>query len=451
MLLGPSGAGKSTLLRALAGVVGAADEGEEAGTLRVAGQDPRKVPGLAGLVMQDPDAQIIMARVGDDVAFGAENLAVAREEIWRRVSAALENVGLDVALDRSTDRLSGGQRQRLALAGALAMEAGLLLLDEPTANLDTAGIEQVVAAVGRACEDRSRTLIVVEHRVEAWLPLVDRVVVLAHGYDGGLLADGPPERVFTEYGEMLAAAGVWVPGLPDVEPVPSLAHALRSDVLWGRDLVIGYDRAHPVRSFTHVGLPQQASTVVTGPNGAGKSTLTLTLAGLLRPLGGTVAAAAELTPARRQQDPHTWRSTELLTRIGTVFQDPEKQFVTGSVRDELAIGLKALKRPPAEVRATVERLLASLRLDRLANANPFTLSGGEQRRLSVATLLATQPEVLVLDEPTFGQDRNTWLELVALVKEVLASGRTVVSVTHDEPFIAAVAQHRLELSAREEL
>ena len=440
LLLGASGAGKSTLLQALAGVLGGEEEGVEEGRLLVDGAPPASRRGVAGLVMQDPDAQVVLNRVGDDVAFGCENLRVPRDEIWPRVREALADVGLDVALDRSTQALSGGQRQRLVLAGVMAMRPGLLLLDEPTANLDPAGAVAIRDAVARVVADRSATLVVVEHNVEPWVELVDRVIVLG---TGGLLADGPPAEVFEARRDELAAAGVWVPGLPEPAPVrqpPAPAgYALRGD-----DLVIGYEAAHPVLSLERVEVPLGLSSVIVGPNGAGKSTLALTLAGLLRKLGGRVEAAPELRP-RGLPDPTQWRSRDLLTRIGTVFQEPEHQFVTASVRDEIAVGLRALRWQPDRIRAAVDELLQRLRLDALAGANPFTLSGGEKRRLSVATVLAASPAVIVLDEPTFGQDRVTWAELVELVGELLAQGRTIVSVTHDERYQAALGECRIAL------
>ncbi|MCR8670638.1 ABC transporter ATP-binding protein, partial [Agrococcus sp. HG114] len=208
LLLGPSGAGKSTLLAALAGVLGGDEEGHERGELLVDGAHPSSRRGLAGLVLQDPQANTIMSRVGDDVAFGCENLAVPRDGIWPRVRDALDAVGLDVALDRSTAALSGGQRQRLALAGVIAMRPGLILLDEPTANLDPAGVEEVRDAVARVVAETGATLVVVEHRVQTWLPVVDRVVVLEPG--GGAAADGSPEAVLAAHGGELAARGVWV-------------------------------------------------------------------------------------------------------------------------------------------------------------------------------------------------------------------------------------------------
>lgn len=438
LLLGASGSGKSTLLQALAGVLGGSEEGESEGELLIDGRPPGESRGRAGLVLQDPDSQVILAKVGDDVAFGCENLGVAREEIWRRVHEALDAVGLDLPLDRSTATLSGGQKQRLALAGVLAMRPGLLLLDEPTANLDPAGVTEVRDAVARVLESTGATLVVVEHRVDVWLPLVDRVVVLSA--DGGLLADGAPDVVLAKQGRSLAEAGVWVPGFPP--SLPARRRAAGAALLTARELSVGRDTV--VRAGLDLAVAAGTTTAITGPNGAGKTTLGFTLAGLLPPLAGEVEAAGELRGGAGTH-PIKWKSRELLTRIGTVFQEPEHQFLTATVREELAVGPRALRLPPAEIEKRVDELLQRLRLDALAAANPFTLSGGEKRRLSVATVLATRPRVLVLDEPTFGQDSRTWAEQVAILAELVDGGSAVVASTHDRLFVEALADGEVRL------
>lgn len=461
LLLGGSGAGKSTLLSAMNGILGGDDEGEEEGHLLVDGVHPSRLHGRVGLVMQDPSSQVILERIGDDVAFGCENLAVAREQIWPRVRAALDAVRLDLPLDHPTQQLSGGQQQRLAIAGALAMQAGedsapaVLCLDEPTANLDPVGVREVREVIRSVVTDRRTTLIVVEHRVEVWAGLVDRVIVLAPG--GGLLADGCPEEVFARHREELVAAGAWVPGADSGlrrRRVPG-GHPL--EALRAHRLTIGHGPAHPVREGLETSVPMGLSTAVTGPNGVGKTTLALTLAGLLEPLAGQVEAAPQLRPRhprkgsrrlRRRFDParqNTWPSRALLTRIGSVFQNPEHQFVEARVRDELAVGLRALGRGRSETDARVDELLAQLHLDTVADENPFTLSGGEKRRLSVGTVLATSPAVLVLDEPAFGQDHNTWTDLVRLVQSILEEGRTIVSVTHDEAYLRVLGENVIDL------
>jgi energy-coupling factor transport system ATP-binding protein len=475
LLLGPSGAGKSTLLHGIAGVLGEDEDSTESGRLLVDGEPASGQRGRVGLMQQDPETQVVLSRIGDDVAFGAENLSVPREEIWHRVAESLEAVGLDLPLDHPTSSLSGGQKQRLALAGILAMRPGALLLDEPTANLDPAGVLEVRDAVVRTLDATGATLVVVEHRVAVWADVVDRVVVLAPG--GGVLAEGAPQEVLTRARGMLTAAGVWVPDyIPAVRPraaVPAHPPVLLS----ARHLGVSREpvrRRHPARlaaSGIDVDIRQGEVLSVTGPNGAGKSTFALTLAGLLAAHEGTVAAGEAL---RRDPgvgpDPFEWSSAELIRRIGTVFQEPEHQFVTHRVRDELAFGPRQLAkvRQPARGRlgararrpkeqpagdghleARIDELLERLRLSQLADANPFTLSGGEKRRLSVATVLAASPAVLVLDEPTFGQDANTWAELASLLTELLDAGTAVVSVTHDAEFTAALGGNRLRLGPPE--
>ncbi|MGO1498095.1 MAG: ABC transporter ATP-binding protein, partial [Agrococcus casei] len=412
------------------------DEGDESGSLSVDGVRAVDARGRAGLVLQDPEANTILARIGDDVAFGCENLQVPRDEIWQRVRRSLDAVGLDYPLDRSTMHLSGGERQRLALAGVLAMGTGLLLLDEPTANLDPAGIADVRSTVARTLDETGATLVVVEHRVEAWYDVIDRVIVLEPG--GGVLADGPKDAVLGEHGDALAARGVWVPGHPiDFDR----SRVVGEQLLAANGVSVGFgDRI--VQRDVDVTVSAGESLVITGENGAGKTTLLHALAGLTAPVSGTVDAAAGFAPARSLH-PHRWRSRDLLTRIGTVFQQPEHQFVAASVREELAIGPRQAKL--SGVDEIVGRLLESLRLSHLANAHPFTLSGGEQRRLSVATVLATAPRVLVLDEPTFGQDRTTWRELALMIAEHVDSGGAAVSVTHDEQFIRLLGDARLTL------
>ncbi|MFI5491719.1 ABC transporter ATP-binding protein [Actinoplanes sp. NPDC051859] len=428
LLLGPSGAGKSTLLAALAGLL-PEDSGESEGTVTVDGRDPRDRD-RAGLLFQDPQTQLVMARSGDDVAFGLENRGVPAGEIWPRVSDALDRVGFPYPITRQTHALSGGEAQRLALAGILALQPGLLLLDEPTANLDPAGGDLIRAAVARSC-DRDTTLIVVEHRVEQASPLVDRVVVLAPG--GGVAADGAPEVVFAGHGPALAEQGVWVPGYP---LPPHRAVAPPADPLVRTEHVSVGHRLPPTDLDVRAG----EVLAVTGPNGAGKSTLALVLGGLLAPTSGRMSAFGDPKP------PHRWRAATLTQRIGSVFQSPEHQFVTGRVADELAVGPRRLGRPAAEVTAIVAELLERLRLTALARANPYTLSGGEARRLSVATALATRPRLLVLDEPTFGQDRRTWIGLVELLAQLRDDGHGIVAVTHDDAFVTALADRVHDLA-----
>lgn len=489
LLLGTSGAGKSTLLHAIAGVLHD-DDGESAGgTITINGQAPAEARGTAGMMQQDPESSIVMATVGNDVAFGPENLRVPREEIWRRVTEALTAVGLnDLALDHPSSALSGGQKQRLGLAGILSMHPGAMILDEPTANLDPSGVQEVRDSILAAAEATGATLLVVEHRVSIWAPHMDRIIVLGEG--GTITHDGAPDTVLTEARRDLIDAGVWVPNY--VPRAPQNGDIAGGDVAGnsehGEALLraenLSITRAQPtpkqrrarrrtikrldntpapvpvdlpvLRGGINLTLRAGEHLSVLGPNGAGKSTLALTLAGLLTAPDGTLAATDTLRnhdgdPAH--WDIPTWTPAQMLSRIGYVFQEPEYQFIRGTVREELELGprrLAALTRNPLnedDLTARTNELATRLRLTHLLDANPFTLSGGEKRRLSVASALATAPKILILDEPTFGQDARTWAELVDLIRELLAGGTAVISITHDEDYTAALGGNHITFEA----
>lgn len=497
LLLGTSGAGKSTLLHAIAGVLHDDDGLSAGGTITLNGQDPVEARGTAGMMQQDPESSIVMATIGNDTAFGPENLRVPREEIWGRVTEALTAVGLShLPLDHPSSALSGGQKQRLGLAGILSMHPGAMILDEPTANLDPAGVREVRDSILAAAEATGATLLVVEHRVSIWAPYMDRIIVLGAG--GTITHDGAPGTVLAEARRDLIDAGVWVPDYVPRAPQNAIGEAAGGDTATGEVLLraenLSITRAQPTpkqrrarrRTIKRLGdtpapvpvdLPVLRGGInltlragehlsVLGPNGAGKSTLALTLAGLLTAPDGTLAATDTLrdhgagrdsgqNSQRAHWDVPTWTPAQMLSRIGYVFQEPEYQFIRGTVREELELGprrLAALNRVPLdedELAARTDDLAARLRLNHLLDANPFTLSGGEKRRLSVASALATAPRILILDEPTFGQDARTWAELVDLIRELLADGTAVISITHDEDYTAALGGKSITLEALE--
>ena len=401
LLTGPSGSGKSTVLLGIAGLLDRSGGGASEGTLAVHGR--------TGIVFQDPETSLIMARAGDDVAFGLENLCVPTAQIWPAVHAALASVGFPYPDDHPTGALSGGEKQRLAFAGVFALGADILLLDEPTANLDADGARLVRGLIARARE-QGRTIVLVDHAIAEARPLVDRVVELA-----------PVPEIAIATADRSAAPG--------------------AALVTARDAAFGYPASDRL-ALDGVDLEIRAGEAValTGPNGSGKSTLALLLAGLLRPLRGSVAGSDGAALARLP-------AAALVRRVGTVFQDPEHQFVRGRSDDELMVGplRTGVSRDAARARAT--ELLARLRLLPLAAANPFTLSGGEQRRLSVATALATDPPLLVLDEPTFGQDQATYAELVALLRDARDAGRGIVFATHDRALVRALADREVPLEA----
>ncbi|HEX4744972.1 MAG TPA: ABC transporter ATP-binding protein [Candidatus Limnocylindria bacterium] len=438
LLLGASGSGKSTFLRAIAGLL--SEGGEAEGTLLVDGGDPAAARADTGLLFQDPETQLVMARAGDELAFPLENRCVPADALWPRVDEALAQSGLGIGRDHPTEALSGGERQRLALAAVLIARPRLLLLDEPTANLDAAAASAFGEALAGVASE-GRTLVLVEHRVDAVLPFITRVIAISG--ERGVIADGPPATVFTRDRPLLEAEGVWLPGTA-VTPRRGAAGA---PLLVARAVGYRYPGADrdAVAGLTLALLAGEA-TALAGANGSGKSTLALMLGGLLRPGRGSV----DISDALAHRGANVlWRmpARALVSRAGSVFQDPTHQFVRRRVDDELAVGPRRAGLPAGVTRRRVAELLERLRLGALAAANPFTLSGGEQRRLSVATALATRPRILVLDEPTFGLDRRGHAELTDLLHEYRAGGGALCFATHDASLIAALAD-RVHVMAR---
>jgi energy-coupling factor transport system ATP-binding protein len=465
VLMGASGSGKSTLLGALAGVL--PPEGAT-GALVVAGGSPAAqvaapaVPGRpdqelapggsaggaqpvgqvqqepearpVGLVQQEPEGNIVMELVGDDVAFPLEGAAVPADRIWPRVAAALAAVGLDVALDRPTAHLSGGQQQQLAIAAATVAAPGLLLLDEPTANLDPASARAVLAAVDAVRTATGCTVVVVEHRVEPWLARADRVLLAAAG-SVRALAPGEVREHLARNPDL--AARVWI----DHDHLPDRSPAAPAD-----DVVLVATGVAVEGRLPAVDLVVRSGEVValTGPPGSGKSTLLACLAGLLEPTSGTVRVRA----GQERVDPWRWPARDIAATFGVVFQNPEHQFVTGRVVDELHHGLTGAGVADSEAAARARVMLERLHLADLGQANPFTLSGGEQRRLSVGTALVLDPRVLLLDEPTFGQDPATWAEVVDIIAAHRDAGGAVVLATHDPDLVRCLAAREVRLGGR---
>ncbi len=438
LVVGPSGSGKSTFGLAVAGLVPREIGGTVAGSLTIDGRatidyEPAALAAAVGLVFQDPAVQIVLDRVEDDVAFGLENRGWPRSRMMATVPAVLDSVGLGGFERRQTRTLSGGQQQRLALAGVLAAEPRLLVLDEPTANLDAAGAAAFFERLTDLQASRAATIVLVEHHVDAAWPLAD--VVLALGPDGSPIAVGRPDVVLREAGPQMAAAGIWLPGTTDPADAPSarIPAAGAQEVLVARHLRFGYDRGTPILRDIDFRASAGERIALVGPNGGGKSTLARLLVGLLRPQRGTVSLTG-LDPALI--------APAMLARVaGYVFQRPEQQFLTQRVVDEISLGLG-----PVELEDAV-RLMdrLGLPLGMFGERSPYRLSGGEQRRLSLACSLVRRPALLILDEPTFGQDRNGYDALLGIVREMVTAGTCLIAATHDMRFVGEVAERVVTL------
>ena len=447
LLVGPSGSGKSTLLRALAGVLEVADSGDRSGTVLLDGAEPGARAGSVGLVLQEPGAGVVSATVGRDVAFGLENTAVPREQIPGRVAAALAAVHLTMPQDTPTHALSGGEQQRLALAGALALEPTLLLLDEPTAMLDATNAASVRASVAEVAASRRLTTVVVEHRLGPWLGFADRLVVLDS--TGAVLADGDPGAVLASHGESLAAQGIWVPGCPPPEP-RGIPHGTFAPSRMGANLValeavdVTVERSvrrldGSTRTTTAVsGQSLQAragqSHALVGPSGSGKSTLLLAMAGLVDH-HGEVRAHPDLAPDTSRH-PEDWTTLELARVVSWVPQWASSTIVAHTVIDEVMTTARALGLVESEAVGRARALLDLLGLGHLQQVDPRHLSGGEQRRLAMVSAVVHQPAVLLADEATVGQDRLTWAAVMGVVEGLRDAGSAVVVTTHDDDVMA---------------
>jgi energy-coupling factor transport system ATP-binding protein len=437
VIAGPSGSGKSTLALALSGLVPEQFPGEWLGRLEVDGQPPTgPATGSVGLLFQDPDRQLVMDRAEDDVAFGLENRGWPVDAMRARVPEALAEVGLAGFERRRPARLSGGEQQRLALAGVLAPRPGLLVLDEPTANLDPVAADGLIRRLADLRRAGRTTIVLIDHDADRAWPLADEVLIL--GDDGAPIDAGEPEIVLARSGPAMRAAGLWLPGERVDRSARPAGPATPADgghaIVTVHDVSFAFDGGPAVVRGASVAIGQGERVALVGPNGSGKSTLARLLVGLLRPAAGTVALGGA--------DPARLPAASLARRAGYAFQDPERQFLAPTVGDEIRLGLR-----PDEV-ARVDALMDHVRLPlaRFAERSPYRLSGGEQRRLSLASVLIRRPELLVLDEPTFGQDRRGHEALLTILRERVDEGAGVLAATHDERFVDAFATRVMAMS-----
>lgn len=477
LLLGPSGSGKSTLTLSLNGLIPHALPATMTGTVEAGGIDTATAQTATlsthvAMVFQDPDAQIVTGTVYDEVAFGPENLLLPLAIVRTRTEDALRRVGLWERRLENPDHLSGGGRQRLAIACALAMGSPLIVLDEPTANLDPQGIDDVYAALTEVVAAGDRAILLVEHNLDAAMGFVTRTIVLDR--EGRVAFDGPAAETIRDHADELVDMGVWLPGATlaalrlraqghRIDPLPlspeELAAALPSrpasdrahrdedsaptakghaePIIRARGLTVKRRRTEILHGID-LELAAGTLTAIVGANGAGKTTLIQALAGVVPPPRGQVRIDG--------MDPGSASPRDLAEHIGFVFQNPEHQFIAHTVFEELAHGLRLRHLPDEEITSRVDEMLVRFGLEHKAAVHPFLLSGGEKRRLSVGTALITRPRVLALDEPTFGQDRARASELLDLLARLRAEGTTIVIVTHDLQLVAEHTTHTVVLA-----
>ena len=446
-ILGPSEAGKSTLALCLQGLIPRLIKGDMQGRIEVAGVDtrtcrPRELAARLGLLFQDFEAQLFCTRVDQEVAFGPENLALPRDELRQRVVRSLGLVGLNGLESQTPAALSGGQRQLLALAAVLALEPRLLVLDEPTSDLDPLRVEELLQTLDRLAREQNLTLILLGQDLRL-ARNCSRLVLL---HQGAILANGPPEQVLRQV-ELFQQLDLQVPELPGlfhdlgqsdlpltlneaeaqalslgwgevqkkISPSPTLPPKKGGkdvpDILALRRVTFAYPGAAPVLSDFSLAFREGELTAILGPNGSGKTTLLKLLRGLLQPQSGEV-----------------WRAAG--AQAGFVFQNPDYQIFAEEVWEEVALGPRQLSLDPQEVNRRVAEALVSVHLLDRAHDDPFSLTKGQRQCLAVAGVLALAPRIIILDEPTTGLDFREQQDLLDLAAELHAQGRTIIMVTH---------------------
>jgi len=465
LLTGPSGGGKSTLCRCLNGLVPHFYGGELSGKVGVEGLDvltssTKELATRVGMVFQDPENQTVATDVEREIAFGLENLAFPRELMARRIEEALGSVGITHLRRQPISELSGGERQKVAIAAVLALHPSILVLDEPTSELDPRGAEEVLNLVERLNDELGLTIILVEHRLDRVAGHVDRIIALK---DGELLSDGSPREVLAEMaqGEIglppivrlargLRARGIMFADTPLTvregraclsevlrerklslsRPQPRSSPKLGAPLIEVKKLNFAYEGGVTVLEDINLQIFEGEFVALMGRNGSGKTTLVKHFNGLLKPTRGEVIV-----------DGLNTRETSVATlarKVGYVFQNPNVHLLAESVEEEIAFTLKNLGFKGEERQRRIEEVLERFDLTRYRSQYPRSLSGGEKQRVAIASILAARPKIVILDEPTRGMDYKLKSELMKFLDEYRKDGRAVILVTQD---VELAAEH----------
>ena len=465
LITGPSGCGKSTLCRCLNGLIPHFYGGEITGMvevqeLNVLEHPTKELATRVGMVFQDPENQLVAMDVEREIAFGLENLAFPREIIAKRIEESLDTLGISNIRYRQIHELSGGEKQKVAIASVLALHPDILVLDEPTSELDPKGAEDVLSTVKRLNDELGLTVILIEHRLDRVIHLVDRMIVLD---EGRIVADDRPRRVLAN-GDM-ARVGVGVPPiarmaqrlrdngidvsdipltvkegrsmLEDVfkntrkSPLPSDERAKGKPVIEIENLWHIYPDGPSALNNVSLSICKGEFVAIMGRNASGKTTLVKHINGLLRPTKGKV----------RVSGIDTQRATiaELARKVGFVFQNPNDHLFADTVEDETAFILKNLGYKDGEITSRVDEMLEMFNLKVYRKQYPRSLSGGERQRVALASILVAKPEVLILDEPTRGMEHRLKGELMRFLDGYRENGNTVILVTHDVETVAEYA------------
>lgn len=461
MVSGPAGAGKTTLAQLLNGLIPHFFRGNLDGTVKIQGNNTREhtigfLSHQVGLLFQDPAAQLISPTVTDEIAFGAENYGVPREEILQRVEKYMKLVRLDQYADSSPHRLSGGEQQACAIASVMAMHPRIFVLDEPTSNLDPIGSHRVLELITQMVREAKNTMLIVEHKMEELLPIVDRLIILN---EGKIILEGIPRKLLHDV-QLMEKIGLKPPQvsllaskidkgrigsdlpltldeaiskfqtfMPKRDGDPNKIserqtlrlgeEIIRTEQLWH---VYEEGNIHAIRGID-ISIRAGEFIGVIGQNGSGKTTLVKHFNGLLTPTYGNVWVMGDNTKDKT--------IAQLSTQVAYVFQNPDFQICCQTVREELEFGPKNLKLHEEEIEQRRDEVAEIFDFCDRLDEKPFSLSKGERQKLAVGSVLAMRPEVLIVDEPTTGQDYKTGKEMMEFYRKLNKEGKTVIIITHD--------------------
>jgi energy-coupling factor transport system ATP-binding protein len=459
LIAGPSGCGKSTLVSCLNGLAPFSYDGEYTGSLTIKGKEARELDifersKIIGTVLQDSDAQFVGLTVAEDIAFALENDAVGVDEMKRRVKAVADLVDVGGHLTHAPHELSGGQKQRVSLAGVLVDDVDVLLFDEPLANLDPATGESAIELIDRIWKDENKTVLIIEHRLEDVLHRgVDRVILMD---DGRILADMTPEQLLCS--DLLQKTGIREPlyitalkyaGLtvtPDMRPahietltlseeqkaqvrdwfdrVESPQKPGRGDSLLDvRNVSFAYNSGHQALKDVSFSIRKGELTAIAGRNGAGKSTMCKLICGFETQQQGTILLKGE--------DSAEMSIKERGEHVGYVMQNPNQMISKVFIKDETGLGLSLRGKPQEEIDVAVDGALKICSLSPFVDWPVSALSYGQKKRVTIASILVLNPDVIMLDEPTAGQDFRRYTEIMEFLEELNRSGVTVLLITHD--------------------
>ena len=450
LIAGASGCGKTTLIRAINGLIPRSYKGEVEGQILINGQDVSSLPlsrisQMVGTVLQDPERQILGTKVVNEVAFGLENMGLPRDEILERVDEALNTLRIPHLRERETFLLSGGEKQKVALAGVLAMRPSVLLLDEPLASLDPASAVETLDIV-RQLADAGLSVLMVEHRVEDVLRIrPDRILYMK---DGAISYLGDVDGLFNVVdtsevklpAEMIINRERGAPHRVEMRPLlrrPAEGQSAPAPLVQFENVGFGYDPETAVLKDIALNIQKGDVIAVLGPNGAGKTTFVKHAIGLLKPKSGRVLVNG--------RDTREASVAEIASTLGYVFQSPSHMLFAPTVHDELAFGPKNLKHKPDAIQAQVKQSLETVNLPDKGQDAPLSLSFGQQKRVSIAAILAMCSKILVMDEPTAGQDYKNYMNFMDAILQ-MPGFEAILFITHDVD-LAAIYANRVILVA----